>query len=403
MTASDQQVPPHIPAELVRDVALEDLPGGDRDPHTAITTLHEGPDIVWSPRGRRGKPHWIVTRHELMVELMRDTETFSNQGEAGFSQLLGESWDLIPLEKDGAEHAMYRRLMNPLFSPKRINEIGDRVTTTAESLVRELRPLGECEFVEAFSKPFPVMVFLELLGLPLDEMPLFLRWEEHLLHSKTMAERVSAAHGIKAYLVDVISRRREQPVDDLISVVVHSELEGRPLDDTEILSICFMLFVGGLDTVANKLGFMFKFLAENPAAQQALRENPERIPGAAEELLRAHAIIVPLRVLKRDVEFHGVLMKAGEHVAVPLALAGRDERVFECPHQVDFERQRNPHISFSSGPHRCIGSHLARREIKIALELWLSHVPPFRVKEGAEPRTHTTAVFGVDYLPLVWD
>ena len=399
-------IPDHVPVELIREITLEKLPGGDSNPIEAMCALHSEPEIFFAPNARMNAgAAWIVTRHDAIREVMQNTEVFSSKNGTGFSVLLGEELDLIPLEKDGAEHAKYRSLMNPLFSPKEIDAIGDSVAITAERLVDKIVAAGECEFIGEFAKRFPIIVFLELFGLPTDEaeMDRYLQWEEHIIHGDTYEQRGAAAKQIKQHLENMIEERRARPTDDLISWAVASEIEGEKLSDEEVLGICFLLFVGGLDTVTSSLGLHFKFLAENPDKQQALRDNPELIPQAIEELLRANGVVTSRRELTRDVEFRGVSMKKGDKVIVPLALSGRDEREFECPHQINFEREANRHITFNAGPHRCIGSHLARRELRIAYELWLTKVPPFRIKEGEKPKTHTTGVMGADYLPLVWD
>ena len=396
-------IPAHIPPELVTDVAIESIPGGDKDPFKAMSSLHEGPDIIWSPRARRGGPSWIITRHELIREVLQDSETFSSKGTAGFSALLGEDWDLIPLELDGLEHSKFRVLLNPIFSPKKIDLLGDSVEGTASSLVDDILARGECEFVDEFARPFPVAVFLKLFGLPVDEMPRFLKWEDSLLHDSDIEEKQEAARDIKNYLLGMAKKRRAEPEDDLISFAVTSQVDGRPLTDDEVLGLCFLLFVGGLDTVASSLGFFFMHLAKDQEHQRLLREKPELIPDAIEEILRAHAIVTTVRRLTKDISFHGVELKKGESVVLPMALSSRDEREYECPHKIDFEREAYSHITFSSGPHRCVGSHLARRELKIALELWLTRIPQFKIKPGETPVTHTSAVLGVDYLPLVWD
>jgi cytochrome P450 len=402
-SAKPYDVPDHVPRHLVRDWNFPVAPGAQQDPFKAISVLHDGPDIFWAPTVRNDHPAWVVTRHDLIREVLQDPATFSSKAIAGFSRLLGESWDLIPLEKDPPDHARYRTLMNPLFSPSRVAKIEESVTDTAAALIEKIRAKGEAEFITEFARPFPVTVFLSLMGLPLELTSQFLSWEDGLLHGKTMQDRITAAGAIKQYLQEMIAKRRAAPTDDLISFAVTSEVEGRKLDDEEVLGICYLLFVGGLDTVAALLGFTFKHLAENAESQALLRREPELIPNAIEEFLRAHAPVITARFVTRDTEFHGVSMKAGECISLCTGLAGRDEREFPDPHKIDFRRENQRHITFSAGPHRCIGSHLARREFKIALDLFLSRIPPFRVKTGQTPITHATGVFGVDYLPIVWD
>jgi len=401
-TAFYADPPPHVPANLVRPWDFASAPGAETCPFTAISVLYKGPDVFWAPDGRYGSPCWVVTRNDLIREVLQDAETFSSKRIAGFSMLFGESWDLIPLEKDPPEHAKYRTLMNPLFSPTRINAIEESVRRVAVTLVEKARAKAEFDFVTDFARPFPVTVFLTLMGLPLDLTPQFLAWEEGLLHGKTMEDRITAAVAIRDYLKQTIAERRSRPTDDLVSFAVTSQIDGRLLTDEEALGVCYLLFVGGLDTVAAVLGFTFKHLAEDEQDQQLLRQEPELIGNAIEEFLRAYGPVVTNRFITRDIEFHGVRMKQGECISLATALAGRDDREFSEPARIDFRRENVRHVTFSAGPHRCIGSHLARRELKIALEEWLIRAPPFTLKPGETPITHASGVFGVDRLPLVW-
>jgi cytochrome P450 len=398
----DFAVPDHVPPHLIRDWAFATAPGALEDPFKALSALYDGPDIFWSPCARFQMPAWVVTRHELICEVAQDPLTFSNFQQSGFSQLMGEDWDLIPLEKDGTAHNAFRTLMNPLFSPKRVAAIEASVRGVAEGLVGALAEKGEGELMSAFARPFPVSVFLTLMGLPLDLTPQFLAWEDGLLHGKTQEDRVEAAFAIKRYLNEVIAERRARPTDDLVSFAVAGTVEGRPLNDEEVMGICYLLFVAGLDTVASTLGFIFKHLAENPADQQLLREEPGLRTAAIEEFLRAFSTTTSNRLATRDLDFHGVPIKAGDRVVLCWALSGLDEREFPAAQVLDFRREHVRHTTFAVGPHRCIGSHLARRELRIALDLMLDRIAPFRLKPGEKAVTHATGVFGVDHLPLVW-
>ena len=395
-------IPANVPPELVRDWDFAAAPGGDRDPFLAVSVLHEGPDIFWAPRVCYGNPSWVVTRDALMREVFQDHATFTARKISGFSALMDETFDMIPLEKDPPDHTQYRLLMNPLFSPMRLKAIEESVIGTAEALVEAARIKGECEFMDAFARPFPATVFLSLMGLPLELTPQFLAWEDGILHGRTIEERSSAARSIRDYLRATIEDRRLNPTDDLVSFAIKSQIGGRPVTDDETMGICVLLFIGGLDTVTATLGFAFRHLAMNPQDQQTLRDRPELIKNAIEEFLRAHAPVNTHRYATRDVDFHGVTLRKGDCVMLSPGLGGRDEREFPEPHKIDFERENLRHIAFGAGAHRCIGSHLARREVGIALELWLSRIPPFRVKAGQDVITQPAQPMGVEYLPIVW-
>lgn len=395
-------VPAHVPAALVRDFQFESLPGADVDAVAAASAAaRDAPDIFFGLGARRGGA-WVITRHELIREVFQDAATFSSVGNSDFSALLGETWDLIPLEKDPPEHAAWRTLLNPLFSPTRMRAVEDDIARTARELVDQVLAKGEADFIKDFSEVFPVKVFLSLFGLPLEHAAQFVAWEADLIHGTSMEQRASGARAITDYLKTVIAARRRAPTSDVVSYVVQAQIEGRAVTDLEALSMCFLLYSAGLDTVASMLSFMVKHLAEHPDDQRRLRDDPDLIPAAIEELLRAYPIVVSGRRVTRDVEFHGVQMKAGDVVTLPTMLAGRDEREFPHADKVDFDREKVSHITFAAGPHRCLGSHLARRELRVALEEWLTRVPPFRVKPGDAPRTQGVGVFAVTRLSLVW-
>ncbi|MGE0387128.1 MAG: cytochrome P450 [Gammaproteobacteria bacterium] len=405
MNAAQQQtvIPDHVPAHLVRDIQLETLPGVGEDPHRAIAWLYHGPEIFYAPHGRQGGGTWMLTRAALIREVYQDAERFSSHHNADFSRLLGEDWPLIPLEIDPPNHTHWRQLLNPLFGPNRMATMEKVVRDLAVELIEKIRGRGGCEFTQDFGRPFPVTIFMQLMGLPLEETATFLAWEDGLLHSADMAVRARAAREIKDYLVRFMAERRRDPKDDITSFVMTTRFDGRPITDEEALGICYLFFVAGLDTVAASLGFIFRELAGDQALQARLRREPDTQRNAIEEIMRTHSIIVSGRTVTRDMDFHGVFFKKGDVVSLITALAGLDDREFPDPYRLDVDRQDVRHTAFSVGPHRCIGSHLARRELKIALEEWLTRVPAFRIAEGATITTHALGVWGVHNLPLVWN
>lgn len=398
------EVPSHVPPHLVRDFRLEALPGVEVDSvQAAADAVRGGPDIFYGLGARRNQGTWVVTRHDLIREVFQDAELFSSHENANFSALVGETWALLPLEADPPHHASWRMLLNPIFAPARMKTLEAEIEVLANQLVDDVLAKGEADFAADFAAIFPIQIFLRLFGLPLEETDNFVAWENDLLHSLTIEGRQRGARAIIGYLREKIAERRANPADDVISYVATTQIDGRPLTDDEALGVAILLYAAGLDTVAAMLGFMFKHLAEHPADQQMLRDEPDLIPNAIEELMRAYPIVVSGRKVTRDVEFHGVQMKKGDVVTLATMLAGRDEREFENPDHIDLRREKVSHITFAAGPHRCVGSHLARRELRIALEAWLTRVPPFRIKPGATAETHGIGVFGVNRLPLVWD
>jgi cytochrome P450 len=251
-------------------------------------------------------------------------------------------------------------------------------------------------------RPFPVTIFLELMGLPLEEMNRFVDLEESIIHG-THEKQLGDIRALRDYLAGQIALRRKNPTDDLVSFAITSQLDGQPLNDNDVMGMSFTLFIAGLDTVTSTLSYMFRHLAENFDQQQRLRDNLDLIPDAVEELLRVYNVVTTGRRATRDVEIAGVLIKAGDNLALPTTLASRDPEEFENPQNVDFSRNPNPHSAFGAGPHRCIGSHLARRELTAAVREWLAHVPPFRIAPGAIMHSNGSGVVSLDQVPLVWD
>jgi cytochrome P450 len=230
----------------------------------------------------------------------------------------------------------------------------------------------------------------------------FLAWEYEVLHATDMEVRKRGLKKIIDYLRGAIEDRRQHLGDDLISFAIKARIDGEPISEDDLMGIVFMLYIGGLDTVVATLGFMFRFLANSPEHRRDLIDHPEIIPDAVDEMLRAFASVNGSREVTRDTEFAGVQMKKGDRVFVATIAANRDPTEFPDPHKVDFRRENKRHLTFLVGPHRCIGSHLARRELRIALAEWLKRIPDFSVKPGAVMPAHAGGVWGIEYLPLAW-
>lgn len=389
-------IPDHVPPTLV--VNFDFRTGlGDR-PHEAVAALHNGPRIVYSPVNHHHKPGvgtWIPTWAEDIRAVLQNTEAFSSKVVRSDSLLT-----LIPLELDPPNHSSFRALMNPLFSPARMKALEEKIRSRARELAERCRDKGNTEFVNDFARPLPVGIFIDLMGLPAEDLDRFLHWEQLII--RDMPSRALAMQEVSAYLKDLIADRRKNPTDDLISFAVKGQVDGRALDDAEIMGICVLLFMAGLDTVTSSFSFQFRHLAEHPADQERLRRDPSVIPAAIEEMFRAYAVVNTTRYATRDIEVAGVTIKKGDNVTCSTILACRDPREFENPNVVNFDRTANAHNAFSYGPHRCIGSHLARRELIVGMEEWLKVIPPFRLSPDADLVANGGGVFALEALPLVW-
>jgi len=397
------KVPDHVSPELVHTLDLYEGEGMRTAPFHAIARLHEGLRVFWTDYSPRyGHGSWVVTRAKDLMHVLNNPALFSSAGWSQNQAITGATWPLVPIELDGRYHVQFRALVMPWFVGPAIARLDDTIRTRVNTLIDRFGDQQNCDFVDAFGRPFPVSIFLDLMGLPQDDMPEFLGWVYQLLHNMDPPARIAAATSIIRYLEDTAEDRRHHPRDDLITRIVNAELEGRPLTGDEIIGLLYTLFLAGLDTVAASLSFHFHHLAVNQELQLKLRAHPELIPAAVEEFLRAFSPVTARRRATADTEIGGVKIKAGDWVTVPYSLGSLDPDEFENPLQIDIERKNIRHFAFAAGPHFCLGSQLARRELAIALEEWTKRLPPFRLREGEKIRVHGGSVFGIDYLPLTW-
>lgn len=395
---------PHVPPELVRPFPFFTR-GGRMSvlPRTLIPAVHDNPPIFWIDGDNHSFPGaWIPRRYRDLQQIYQDTDHFTVHGTGQFAQVIGETWVSLPHEADPPLHARYRMLLNSMFTPKQIALLDDHIRQFAREKLLEIAPKGACEFVSEFAFEFPIRVFLELMGLPQEKMAEFLEWEHGLLRTGSMEQFARSVKLVTEYLAAECEQRRHAPRKDLLTLVVQGEIDGRKLNEDELKGVCFNLFVGGLDTVSTNMANQFRHLAEFPEHQDYLRANPDKISDALEELMRAYAAVLTLRLCKADTQVGGIDIKAGDLVLMATYLAANDPEVFPQPEVVDLNRAPR-HVSFGFGPHLCIGVHLARREMKIALEEGLSILPKFRIKPGVQIESYTTGIIGPVSLPLVWD
>jgi len=397
-------IPAHVPATLVKHFPYIFGTTTTQEPHLDwAPAIHaEGPDIFYAPHAYPGgSPAWVVRRMDHLREIYFDTDTFSSKDFSPFAKLIGESWINTPVEIDPPEHAKYRKMANPLFTPKAVSALDEKIRHYAVNYVEAFRAKGECEFMSQFAFEFPIKVFLELMDFPLEHTKQFLEWEYDLLHVADMDKIAAATRNVVDFLREQIEDRRKAPRDDIISYALDVDVDGAKLNDDELVGFSFNLFIGGLDTVSTNMGLQFTHLARNHEDQDFLRKNPEEIPHAIDELMRAYAAVTTFRTCTKETEFHGVTMMPGDKVMMSTTLAGRDPAGFDNPGKVDFSR-RPRHVSFGFGPHTCIGMHLAKREMRIALEEFLGRIPQFSIKPGHDVEYHLGMIQPVT-LPLVWD
>ena len=400
-------VPSHVPASLVHPFDVFADPEMSRCPFERAQRLREHGRAFWNPVNPLFRGSWVLTQAKDLRYVMTHPELFSNNGEAGFMTLKGEALELIPLELDPPRHTAFRKLLNPLLAPAVVASMSEAVTRRAADLIERVRPQGQCDFISSFAVPFPVSIFLALMGLPEGDMERFLAWETALVHTgSTTSENMTmeaAAIAVTGYLEELVADRRKNPRDDITTCIVNARIDDKPLTHKEVIGVLYLLFLAGLDTVTATLGWFFHHLAVHPEQQQLLRDNPDRIKNAVEELMRRYSIVVSHRRCKSDVEVAGVHMKEGDWISIFDTLGSTDPQESSDSAAVDFTRRNVPHFGFSTGPHVCLGIHLARRELEVSLREWLTRIPSWRLQPAAEMRTHGGHTFGFDNLNLVWD
>jgi cytochrome P450 len=353
----------------------------------------------------------VLSRYEDVTWALRHPEIFSSEMEMQLA--LGTERPMIPQQVDPPAQARYRKILDPHFSRRKMAELIPGIRRDANALIDEFIGAGECEFDEDFAIPLPCTAFLSLLGLPVEDLELFLELKDGIIrphkgreHEVDMEEarriRERSGKRIYAYFEKVLDDRAAKSRDDILSSLLHADIDGERLSRNEILDICFLMLLGGLDTVTATLGCSIAYLASNPGQRRRIVEDPALIPGAVEELLRWETPVMGVpRVARRDVTIGDFEIKEGEVVMLLLGAADTDDAHFEDAQRVDFERKRNIHLAFGGGPHRCLGSHLARMEMQVALEQWHRRIPDYAIKPGETPR-YSPGIREVLYLPLVW-
>jgi cytochrome P450 len=375
-----------------------------RNPQPIYSMLHDG-----SPVFRLDGVGVIVTTRAGVEEVLRDPEVFSSSTSA---HDLKAARPLIPLQIDPPDHRKYRKILDPLFAPQRMRAREDQLRALANELIDGLIDESEIDFVQRFSTPFPSQVFLAMFGLPMDDLGTFIGMKDGVIrpdqvvgqplgHPDTEAHQQRTADSIYAYFERVLAERGTARADDLLSAFLDAEVDGERLSHEEILDICFLFLIAGLDTVTASLDCMFTHLAEHPDDRQRLVEDPDAVASVVEELLRWETPVMGgARVATRDAEIDGFAVSEGEQVMVLFGAANVDASELTCPMELDWDRETNRHLAFGGGIHRCVGSHLARIELRVALTEWHRRIPQYSVAPGAD-LAFTAGIRTLDRFPMI--
>jgi cytochrome P450 len=397
--ASREGIPSNVPPHLVREFDIFSTGAQDGDYQRDLESLRdEMPPIFWTPRNGG---HWVVWRAKDVDAILNDTSRFSNRN------LRVPKWanadpPLKPLQLDPPEHTKYRALLMPAMSPKAVTVLAADARELAIRLIEGFKPSGRCEFVRDFAEHLPIAIFMAMVNLPAADRPMLLEIARGVVRPDTPEQRTEKLVELREYGMAKLRTRRREPGTDLISDLGRASIDGRLLDDHELGGMLTLLLLAGLDTVASMLTYFAMFMARNPGHRRQLRENPGLVPNATEELLRRYGISVIGREVIADIDFAGVRLNEGDMIISSVSLGNLDPSLAPNPLEVDFARKSPRHVTFGGGPHRCMGSMLARAELRIFLEEWLPRIPDFAIAPEAELETRVGAVATVQRLPLVW-
>jgi cytochrome P450 len=396
--------PDHVPANLIVDFDFFHVPEGVNDPVE-----------IWHGLRRRGVPpifytkhnggHWVLLNYADIAEAYRDHERFSTRQTP--IPPIEPFPTLQPQGVDPPEHDVFRKLLAPMFTPLAVRRMTEGLQTRAGRLISGFADKGGCDFIADYASKFPTSTFLELFGLPEERLPEFLRIANTFFRSIDPDVRAANLLEIFAVLEELFQEKQRNPGSDIASTIVTArDADGKQHKWEDIINCGFLLFVAGLDTVTNTMAYVWRYLATTPDARQKFRDrlnDPAAFLIAIEELMRINAVSNIYRRVTHDCEFRGVTMKRNDRVILPNTLANRDPKAFDNPQTIDLDRKVNNHVTFGVGPHRCIGSHLAKREIMISLQEWLRQIPEFTLAEGQD-RTAAFggSVMGFETLRLVW-
>ncbi len=407
-------VPDHVPPAAVYDFDMFMDEGLLADPHERVRQiLAEAPPVFWSPRNGG---HWVTMGHKENYAASRNTEVFSSEMfpremmpamlDAMLAAVPGATHLPLPtpINMDPPDHTKFRAPLNAAFSPRAMLARKEEVRALANQLIDKVIDQGRCDFIPDIAEPLPVQVFLKLMGLQIERMAEFRTLvHEFMAPMATPLDPILRMRNVAEAMRPEFEARRAEPRDDLISLLWSTEIDGQPMTYETMEDFGVLLFIAGLDTVINGMGYGLRHLARNPDLQAQLRANPKLIVEAAEEILRRYTFTVPTRRIAKDTEFAGWQMKEGDRLMLYLPGADLDPREFPNPEAYDLNRENKVHIAFGVGPHRCLGSHLARIELQVIYEQMLTRLPEFRIDERAPMKFHGGNIVAIDSLPLRWD
>jgi len=397
--ATAPAIPDHVPQHLVADFDYWTDPLTPPDVQFAIVNKLHGPlpDIFYTPHNGG---HWMVSRMEHVRKVVTDAENFASSGSANSTP--GVELRLPPQDMDPPDHIKYRKLLLQFLAPKDLSKQAPHVLALCNRLIDGLASRNGCDFKEEIAVPLPVSIFMAIMDWDISRLREFVGWTIDIIASNDIERMAASWPKLQAFLADQVAQRQANPGNDPISLLLASKVDGVPLTPQRVQEMSTLLFTAGTDTVTNALTFVMLHLARDLEFQRHLRQHPEDIDVAVEELLRRYAFVNVHRRVANDVVFEGVQMRKGDRITISLAAASNDSQWVDNPQKVDLSRGRCPHVAFNTGPHACIGAPLARLELRIFLAEWLRRMPEVRLADGFVPAPRGGSVMSIESLDIVW-
>lgn len=373
------------------------------DPYPYFSALRSGCPVA---RSEALGGFWILSRYEDVRFALQRHDLFSNLINVLPPGQMTDFGPDIPTQLDPPEHTAYRKILIPLLGPRAMALLEDGIRASARRLLEPIAERRHCDFLADFGVPLPTETFCALMGFPPEHLKTFLAWKDTILRAEGREQGAAvkaALDGLIEYFTGVYRERLAAagPGSDLMGQIIAASPGGTTrTTEQEFVRIASFLWAAGLDTVTAQLSFAILYLGRHPEQRDRLTANPALIPAAVEELVRYDTLVNDCRQVRQDLELGGKKLRAGDVVMLSYSAAGRDPDQFPDPDVVDFDREPNRHLGFGAGVHRCAGSHLARIQLRVALEEIHRMIPAYRVDETVPPRTHLGWIRGVDRLHL---
>jgi cytochrome P450 len=348
---------------------------------------------------------YMPTTYEAVRQVAYDTEHFSSRRVIVRDIRPDAPQSAPPITSDPPEHKPAKQLLLPPFTPDAMKKLEPRVRAICNELIDEFIAEGKCDAAARYTRHIPVRAIAHMLGIPDKDGDLFIKWIHEILELgiKDNDVLMGAVRDMNEYFFDQIEHRKKHPTDDLISTLMNArDKDGQPLSDAHVLGSLRLLLIAGIDTTWSAIGASLWHLAKTPADRERLIAEPELMPTAVEELLRAYAPVTMAREVMKETVISGCPVKPGNMVLLSFPAANRDPAMFPDAGNVVIDRKENRHAAFGLGIHRCVGSSLARMEMTVAIEEWLKRIPDFRLDPAGQVTWSEGTVRGRRQLPVLF-